>query len=353
MDRASSLIFPGSRTLSGWWRQLQHHQPQALQVGYGHVHRIEALTQLERAEPIDAITQMVLRALGLKNAPGDTQGDGVVLHDLGRQLCMPAALVQQILIDIEKKGLIAQTGNAGWHITEQGRHAGETRQYGVRKLERRVFSFLEQLDVAGLRSGPPLFLPIAECAGMPWQVEPALRFEPGWLEACIGQNSDWKRSHGFPQEIEMLVQDASAPAWQQVIVDRPERVLMVLICGGKGPAAEWLGFAVRAEGWEISTEAPIFRLTSAAWNNGLVLTDPPSAHACQNAWRSWCRERQLPPNETESCVLSYEAPRLHLQAPERFVQRLRAAKSDLLKGEAWLLLGEGYMRTAALLALTP
>jgi hypothetical protein len=69
-------------------------------------------------------------------------------------------------------------------------------------------------------------------------------------------------------------------------------------------------------------------------------------------WRSWCRQRHLPGNEVASCEVKYRAPRLEVQAPERLVQRLRAAKSDLLKGEAWLLVGDGYMRTAALLTLT-
>ena len=71
----------------------------------------------------------------------------------------------------------------------------------------------------------------------------------------------------------------------------------------------------------------------------------------QDAWRAWCRERNLPANEVELCSLVYQPPRLEVRAPERLLQRLRAAKSDLLKGEAWLLVGDGYVRTAALLTM--
>jgi hypothetical protein len=40
-----------------------------------------------------------------------------------------------------------------------------------------------------------------------------------------------------------------------------------------------------------------------------------------------------------------------VQAPPRLVQRLQAAKSDLFKGDAWLLVGDGYFRAAAQLVI--
>jgi hypothetical protein len=42
-----------------------------------------------------------------------------------------------------------------------------------------------------------------------------------------------------------------------------------------------------------------------------------------------------------------------VQAPESFVQRLRLAKSDILRDESSLLAGDGYLRAAALLRLQP
>jgi hypothetical protein len=53
----------------------------------------------------------------------------------------------------------------------------------------------------------------------------------------------------------------------------------------------------------------------------------------------------------ETCSLAYQPPRLEVQAPPRLVQRLQAAKSDLFKGEAWILVGDGYLRTAVQLAI--
>ena len=76
-----------------------------------------------------------------------------------------------------------------------------------------------------------------------------------------------------------------------------------------------------------------------------------SPHGALDAWRSWCKQRQLPTNEVEICSLNYRPPRLEVQAPPRLIQRLQAAKSDLFKGEAWLVIGDGYLRTAALLTM--
>jgi hypothetical protein len=45
--------------------------------------------------------------------------------------------------------------------------------------------------------------------------------------------------------------------------------------------------------------------------------------------------------------------RLLVYAPPRLIDRLRAARSDAVKQEAWLLAGEGRTRTAAQIELHP
>ena len=134
-----------------------------------------------------------------------------------------------------------------------------------------------------------------------------------------------------------------------MIVDRPERVLLVVARTGPGESANWLGFAVKPDGWSLYDQTPILRLPASA--AGPEFAEPPALTVWQDAWRAWCRERNLPANEVELCSLVYQPPRLEVRAPERLLQRLRAAKSDLLKGEAWLLVGDGYVRTAALLTM--
>ena len=68
MDRASSLIYPGSRTLAGWWRQLAPLQPKAIAMGYGFLHRIEAAVNVVTQEPIDPLVHLVLQALALEKS---------------------------------------------------------------------------------------------------------------------------------------------------------------------------------------------------------------------------------------------------------------------------------------------
>ena len=101
------------------------------------------------------------------------------------------------------------------------------------------------------------------------------------------------------------------------------------------------------------TRVPVLRLATPAESPWPELVTEPSMQVWQDAWRSWCKQRQLPTNEVEICSLKYQPPRLEVQAPNRLVQRLQAAKSDLFKGEAWILVGDGFMRTAVQLAMRP
>ncbi len=128
-----------------------------------------------------------------------------------------------------------------------------------------------------------------------------------------------------------------------MVVDRPERALLALILTA---AKELVAFAVKVDGWTLHDKAAALRLGGCP-----ELAPEPAAAIWQEAWRDWCRQKQLPLSEVESCTLSHQAPRLEVHAPPRLVQRLQAAKSDLFKGDAWLLVGDGYVRTATQLAV--
>jgi hypothetical protein len=336
MDRASSLIFPGSKTLAGWWRQLQAHQPKALWIGYAFLHRVDASVHVVRAQPIEPLSHLVLRAVSLEQAAA------VSVASLEARLRLPAAVVRRVLLDMQTAGLLVRSADA-WLMSERGRHALEHRTYPDRVKERRIFPFLERLDPAGQRIAPALFLPIAECAGVNWPVDDAHRFDIAWLKACVDQPTEWKQAAGFPLDIETLANGAGPDDWQHVMVDRPERALLALILT---QAKELLGFAVKVDGWTLHEKAPALRLGDCP-----ELAPEPAAAIWQEAWRDWCRQKQLPLSEVESCTLSHQAPRLDVVAPPRLVQRLQAAKSDLFKGDAWLLVGDGYVRTATQLAV--
>jgi hypothetical protein len=170
------------------------------------------------------------------------------------------------------------------------------------------------------------------------------------LHESLSHAADWKAQHDFPVGVRRIL-DAEAvepgDAWEQVIVDRPQRVAIALIsAGGDGGI---LGFAVKAEGWHLLDHAPVLRLAARARDVLPELAFAPTAW--EEAWRLWCRQRSLPRADAEACRLQFDGIHLDVHAPEAFVQRLRVAKSELLHEESGLLAGDGYLRPAALLRL--
>jgi len=67
----------------------------------------------------------------------------------------------------------------------------------------------------------------------------------------------------------------------------------------------------------------------------------------RHAWRAWCHPRGLPVAEVDACILERQGCRLRVTAVPRLIERLRTARSDVFKGEAWLLAGTGRLRAAA------
>src|SRR5262249_38746862 len=96
MTVASSLAFPGSRTLAGWWRQLAPFRPFALWTGHLFLHHVEALVRLNRACRPDPFTLLVLKALTLATTAA---GLDALLH-LGKQV------VGQVLRVLAEEGLV-------------------------------------------------------------------------------------------------------------------------------------------------------------------------------------------------------------------------------------------------------
>ncbi|MSQ93278.1 MAG: hypothetical protein EXR98_01835 [Gemmataceae bacterium] len=350
MDRASSLIFPGGRTLAGWWRQLSPLQPAGLWIGYGFVHRVEVAVHVRCEQPIDSFAHLVLQALHLEETVAPNHVPGVSLAVLEERLCLPGAVVLHVLAGMCADGLLTREAPERWQASELGRYALEKRALPVRLQKRRTFPFLERVDSSGERIGAPHFLPIAECAVASWSVGEPHRFDIACLRGSIEQSAAWKQAAAFPLEVEALA-DGVVDVWQQVVVDRPERVMLALVVVNAQGTRKVLGFAVKVDGWALQDRAPVLRVPAPADSLWPEIAQQPTMPVWQDVWRSWCKQRQLPTNEVELCALSYHAPRLEVQAPPRLVQRLHAAKSDLFKGEAWLLVGDGYCRTAVQLAI--
>jgi hypothetical protein len=352
MTAAPAPAFPGSRVLAGWWRQLTPYRPEELWVGHLALHRVEALVELTHPCRPDPFTLLVLRAvrLGHGREAGAAPADDA-LRQLDERLHLGPALLRQILQALRAEGLAAENGTGGWALTPLGEQAVERGEYPRRSRERRSFHFVQPRA-----PGPgavPHFLNLNSHSDAPAPVDEPWEFDPAALEASVARAAEWKARYGFPGEVSSVLGPGAGTevtSWEQVIVDRPERLLTVLARVAGAPD-RLLGFAARQEGWALQAGAPAFAI-AGRWdelfpevNAGL----PPEAW--RRAWRAWCEPRSLPEAEATACALEPSRERLVIRAPARLVERLRAARSDAVKGEAWLLAGEGPLRRAARIEL--
>jgi hypothetical protein len=206
---------------------------------------------------------------------------------------------------------------------------------------------------------PPHFLNLHNSSGIAWPIAENSRFDIRALHACLAQHEEWKRRHGFPLEVGEILEPEPgpppsaatmhpSPAWQRIIIDRPEQILAVLVQTGAPEHGQLVGLVVRQDGWVLQSSTPLFTLGSDWPQVFPDLTREPSPEAWRRAWQAWCEPRSIPAEETQACILEPSAGRLRIAVPPRLMARLRATRSDVLKGEAWLLAGEGRVRTAAL-----
>jgi hypothetical protein len=345
MTAAPALAFPGGRTLAGWWKQLAAFRPRALWVGHLLLHRVEALVTVHKPVRVDALPLFVLRAAAA----------GASVEELDERLHLGRPLVRQVLHQLKSENLLNPDLAGCCSLTPLGRQALEQGHYPRTSRERRSFSFVQSE-----RPGQaPQFLNLLNHPGVvPWQAVESWRFDVGRLTACVRQPPAWKQRHGFPLDVEaVLTADTpeaagAIPPWQRVILDRPERLpAAVALAQTAGGEERLLGFAVQQEGWGLQTRDPVFSLNGDWPETFPDLAARPSADVWRQAWRGWAQPRNLPPAEVEECVLEGQDHRLRVAAPARLVDRLRAARSDVLKGEAWLLAGDGCMRLAAQIQL--
>ncbi len=196
MDSASSLAYPGSRILAGWFRQLQPHHPTALWVGYLFVHRVEALVESIEPRPVDALALHVLEALAID------QRDAGHVHaadPLPGRLQLPAPAVQQLLRSLQGQDFVRRCEPGCWCLSERGQAVLQAQADVAPRRERRTFPFVERLSSTGRRLTPPHFLPLAECAGVPWEVSNGHRFDVALLDQSVAQPASWRGATPFRQ----------------------------------------------------------------------------------------------------------------------------------------------------------
>jgi hypothetical protein len=365
MTGPPSLAFPGSRTLAGWWRQLTPHRPQGLWIGHLGLHRVEALVALARAHAPDPGTRLVLKALSLaESAPGSSVSP---LEHLDAHLHLGRQLLAQVLRTLAAEGLVQADRAEHWVLTPRGQQALAEGAYPQRTQERRTFHFLEgEGDPPGTGRSPP-FVSVNNSTGVPVAAEEGWQFDLDLLRACLKQPAEWKQQRGFPLDVCAILdsRDSAGPvdapadertppplAWQRVVVDRPERLLVALTVtefpeGKRG----LLAFAVRQDGWVLNSAEPALSLAEGWHELFPELANELPLEVWRQAWRSWCQPRGVSLADAAACGLERQGERLRVTAPARLLEHLRATRSDALKGQAWLLAGEGRLRTAALIDL--
>jgi hypothetical protein len=341
MNAASTSSWPGSRVLLGWWRELLGRQPRQLWFGRLLVHRVEAPFRVVRTRSLDLWQHALLHLLGTRVPhSSDPESSLADLH-VDRQV------LAQFLRELTSAGLLHQNGSGLWDLTDSGRRAVESGSLAVRSEERRTLFFVDNAALGRPPHFLPLRRPLAPAAFAPSPETASARFEVASLEACIRQNPEWKTRHHFPADVESVLPPATD--WRRVVFDSPEPLALVFI---RTAEPRVLGFLIRAEGWTLEPE-PILALAEG-WEEVLPdLAVEPAPEAWRQAWQAWCQPRSLPPAEVEACRLERADHRLVVHAPPRLIERLRTARSDAMKQEAWLLAGVGRIRSAAQIDLVP
>jgi hypothetical protein len=337
MTVAGTWPFPPGRALASWWRDLGPRQPLSLWFNYLLLHRIEALVRVTHTNRLDSLQLALLRILAAADGVGASTLDS---------LCIDRQLLGRWLDVLVIRGLLSHR-EGRLELTEAARSAILTGTFTEPRRERRAFYFVDQRET----NQPAHYLHLARPA-LPLTLQGSdFAFDSNWLEACLHRPLEWKRVHQFPLDVEAVIalpssQIPAEHAWRAVVLDRPEHLQSVVIRTANGIE----GFQVQSEDWKLRAD-PVFVLNSG-WEAVLPeLQKAPSPESWQTAWQAWCRQRSLPPSETDACEINQQDSRLVVRAPKRLLERLRAGRSDVLHGDTWLLGGTGRTRAAGLVQI--
>jgi hypothetical protein len=323
---AALPAFPGSRVLAGWWRQLAFLRPRLLWVAHLDFHRLEALVRTRQRRPLGRVDSLVLRALAHNVA--------FTLEGLDQKFGLGRQLLARVLRELEVNGLIRQDAAGRWSAAGGASEALAAGDFALVGQERRSFCFLDD-------EAPPRFIDLHGGLSKPRAADAAPSVG-GALAECLARPAEWKRRHHFPIDVAELVVEAAE--WEQVIVVHPESLLTAIVVTSGD--SRLVGFAVRPEDWKLHVAEVAFTL-EADWQETFPCLSEPSAEEWLRSWLNWCRPRNLARGEAETCRLERHDWRLRVSAGPALIQRLRAARSESLKGDAWVLAGQGPQRLAA------
>lgn len=340
MIGSASLSFPGSRTLASWWPHLADQRPQAWWVGHLLLHRLEVPIRKSTTRPLDLFDQMVLQTIQAFPA--------LSLEQLDRCLRLGPQILFQFLRGLERVGLLESTSQ-GWALTELGQQALAQRTLTLDVPERQVFHFV----VSTLPERAPHFLHLQQATTQPCLPPADWHFDPHLLWACFEQSEAWKERHSFPRDLRALDPSArayrQAEPWQRVVLDRAEQLAIVLLLLGNAEGGRLIGYPIRQDNWTLLTQQPVLTL-DAVWPDVFPeLAVEPSMNSWRQAWQNWCQARGLGGLQEEISDLHLDQYLLRVTVSQRLLDRLRSTRSEALRNEAWVLIGDGRLRRVALL----
>jgi hypothetical protein len=329
MSHGPDLPLPPARALQGWSRELAALRPRRFWFGRFLFHHLEALVETARDAALDPLLHVLLSAVAAGDSPAPA---------------FDPQIQARLLQELTACGLL-HVSETGWQLTPAGRAALDAGSFVEVGRQRRSFWFVDNAAC----SRPPHFL-------LPQRSLDVTVAPDGWtfpveaLAACVRQPAQWKQRHHFPEDVRAVVELAAAPDdWRAVMIDRAEQFLGVVVESGESGLK---AFSVRPDTWGLEREPPAFALT-AGWDEvlpDLAVDQAPDAW-CQ-AWQAWCQPRGVVPADADACRLEYDGQRLLVRAPKKLTERLRTARGEPLKNEAWLLAGAGRLRRAAQLAVS-
>jgi hypothetical protein len=332
MTAAAPRTFPVARTYQTWLRELAAVQPRRLWFGHLLVHRVEALVAVAHSHNLEPFPLALLRCLfDAPAAPAATAALDRLHFD--RQLAGP------LLREFAVAGLLRAT-NGGWALTDTGREALTTGGYTRRAEERRAFLFVDN------PGGAPQYVPLTQTGGTAGDVGESWTFSPAVLQECVRHPAEWKQRVGFPTDVEAVIVEPR-DGWRHVILDRADHAPLLFVeTTGDGGGSALVAYLVR-DNWSLQREPPVLMLGDG-WQDLLPdFAESLSAEAWREAWRAWCQSRQLPADEVAACQIDHADCKLHVKAPKALVEHLKATRSDVLRGDAWLTLGTVRTRAVA------
>jgi hypothetical protein len=351
MTSARSLAFPGSRVVAGWWRQLASLQPRTIWVAHLLMHRVEALVRLNRRCRLDRVQRLLLTTLARESQ--------LPVNRLAILLPLDGCMLRQLLVGLQADGLTTQGPDAAWQLTELGRAADSNGEYPRSTHERRAFHFLQHNQ----SNSSPTFVHLANASAVPWPAAEGWAFDHSLLKKCLHRPAEWKQRHGFPQDVEEIVDAREAsptsgsverggatPEWQRVILDHPEQLMACFVTAPNYRGEERLiGFPVQQQGWKLNSGTRIVDLAGKWQEDFPDLASDPPVEIWRQALSTWGQAHGVTAGEAAACPVERRQWRLRVTLAPSVLDRLKASKSEAIKGESWLLAGDDRYRAAACL----